>query len=212
MTTTRKIFTDNLGGTEASSYIGRRGELFYNDNTGELRRSDGITPGGIAILTALAQGCFHKTVDVVADSSNTVYNFDWYTDTSVHLADGIIVDSSQPTRVVLSKAGNYTAFLEMQVKSTGTAVRDVFIWLAKNGIDIPETGVKIEIKGINNVVPVYQIIAKQWLIDDITAGDYIQLRFALSNHEQVNLEYSAAQTSPYVRPAVPSATFTIISV
>jgi hypothetical protein len=48
MSTTNKIFTDNMGGTSAANYIGNIGEIFY-DVTGDtpLRLSDGVTPGGI---------------------------------------------------------------------------------------------------------------------------------------------------------------------
>ena len=216
MATTRKIFTDNLGGTSASTYIGRRGEIFYDDATGDLRRSNGTTPGGIAVLTPTntdrAQGCFHKKANVTATASDTVYAFDWYTDATAHLTDDVTVTSAQPTRVVLSKAGSYEVFLEMQVRSTGNAERDVFLWLAKNGNNIAETAVKIQIRGGGLVNPVYQLLAKQWLVDNIAANDYIELRFALSDYDRMSLEYTAAQTTPYLRPAVPSAVFTIRSV
>lgn len=45
---THKMFTDNMGGTIANTYIGNKGEIFY-DRDGEtpLRLSDGVTPGGI---------------------------------------------------------------------------------------------------------------------------------------------------------------------
>jgi len=48
MSTTFKMFTDNMGGTTASVYVGNKGEIFY-DITGDtpLRLSDGVTPGGI---------------------------------------------------------------------------------------------------------------------------------------------------------------------
>jgi hypothetical protein len=216
MSVTRKIFTDIMGGREATGYIGSKGELFYDDDTGDLRRSDGTTPGGIAVLTPTntdrAQGCFHKLAQVTAAASDTVYPFDWYTDTTAHVTDDITVTAAQPTRVVLSKAGTYVAFLEMQVRSTGNAERDVFLWLAKNGTNIAETTVKIQIRGGGTVNPVYQLIAKQWLLNNIAANDYIELRFALSDYDRISLEYTAAQTTPYLRPAVPSAVFTIQSV
>ena len=52
MATTRKLFTDNLGGTTATAYIGQLGEIFYDQTSGDLRISDGETPGG----TLLASG------------------------------------------------------------------------------------------------------------------------------------------------------------
>jgi hypothetical protein len=100
----------------------------------------------------------------------------------------------------------------MQVRSTGNAQRDVFLWLAKNDNDIAETAVKIQIRGGGTVNPVYQLIAKKWIIDDIASNDYVELRFALSDYDRISLEYTAAQTTPYIRPAVPSAVITVTQI
>ena len=165
------------------------------------------------IESSKAAGCFHKMADVTAVAADTVYDFDWFTNVTQHVGDqGVTVVSGQPTRLNIASAGTYEAFLEMQVRSTGNAERDVFIWLAKNGNDIAETAVKIQIRGGGTVNPVYQLLAKQWLIDDIAANDYIELRFALSDYDRISLEYTAAQTTPYLRPAVPSATITITQI
>ena len=46
--TTFKIFADKMGGTQANTYIGTTGEVFYDiDGTTPMRLSDGVTPGGI---------------------------------------------------------------------------------------------------------------------------------------------------------------------
>lgn len=46
---TRKFFTDTMGNTTANNYIGRKGEVFYDqDGSTPMRLSDGETPGGIA--------------------------------------------------------------------------------------------------------------------------------------------------------------------
>lgn len=49
MPVTRKLFTDAMGGRDASTYVGNRGEVFYDESTGELRISDGATPGGSVV-------------------------------------------------------------------------------------------------------------------------------------------------------------------
>lgn len=204
-----------MGGTTATNYIGKRGEIFYDPTTTSLRISNGSTPGGLLLSTgddSIARGCFHKTANVTASAANTVYAFDWHTDTTAHITDGVTVESAEPTRVVLSDAGVYAAFVEMQVRSTGNAERDVFLWLAKNGNDIAQTAVKIQIRGGGTVNPVYQLLAKQWILDDIVENDYIELRFALSDYERISLEYTAPQTSPYLRPAVPSVVLTVTKI
>ena len=47
--TTYKLFADRMGATTATTYIGRKGEIFYDiDGTTPIRLSDGVTPGGIS--------------------------------------------------------------------------------------------------------------------------------------------------------------------
>ena len=158
-------------------------------------------------------GCFHKVADVVATEANTAFSFDWFTDVTQHVGDaGVTVTAGQPTRLNISTAGNYLVTLEMLVKTTGNAPRDVFLWLSKNGNDIAETCAKVEVRGGGEVNPVYELISKQWLIHDIAANNYIELRFAVSRIDLMKLEYTAAQTTPYVRPALPSAVITVAQI
>jgi len=49
MATTFKLYADKMGATDPSTYIGREGDIFYDPDTGALKRSDGTTPGGVAI-------------------------------------------------------------------------------------------------------------------------------------------------------------------
>ena len=124
---------------------------------------------------------------------------------------GVTVTSGNPTRVNIDTAGRYTAFMEMQVKNTVSANRVAWIWLAKNGTDLSETRIKAEIKQ-GGGTDAYQLISKLWLLENIAANDYIEVRFAVDNITGISLEYEAAQTSPFAMPAQPSATFTIVPV
>jgi len=215
-----KLFVEKQGGRSTSTYIGKPGEIFYDPDQGLLRRSDGETPGGISIAdssststTVSVYGCFHKVADVVATSSNTVFAFDWFTNVTAHVNNqGINVTSSNPTRVAFNTAGSYLVTVEMLVKTEGNAPRDVFLWLAKNNDNLAETAVKIEVRQGSVETPVYEYISKQWLVDDIDANDYLELRFAVSRIDLMKLEYTAAQTTPYARPALPSAIFTVVKI
>jgi hypothetical protein len=208
----RKIISKTVGST-ADAYVGRTGEVFYNPSTTSLRISDGTTAGGLLIggMSTAVHGCFHKMADVTAAAADTVYNFDWFTDVTQHVGDqGVTVTSGEPTRLNIDTAGDYLVMLEMIVKITGNAERNVFLWLARNGNDIAESAVKISLRqGVN---PVYQTFNKPWLLHNINANDYIQLKFALSRVDDIKLEFTAAQTSPYVRPAIPSAVITVTQI
>lgn len=157
-------------------------------------------------------GCFHKVANVTAAAANTVYDFDWYTDTTAHVGNqGVTVTSGQPTRINIDTAASYDVFIEMQAKNTDNAERTAWIWIAKNGTDLSETRIKVSLRPAASA-DTYQLISKAWLVDDIAANDYLEVRFAVDNISGISLEYEAAQTSPFVMPAQPSATITVTPV
>jgi hypothetical protein len=213
---TFKLFVDKMGGRQASDYVGNEGEIFYDPTTTSLRISDGSTPGGTSISTGGSSpvfGCFHKVADVVATEANAAFSFDWFNNTTAHVnTQGVAVVSGNPTRVAISSAGSYLVTVEMQVKTEGNAPRDVFLWLSKNNSNIAESGIKVEVRQGSVETPVYEYISKQWLVHDIAVNDYLELKFAVSRIDLMKLEYTAAQSSPYVRPALPSAILTIAKV
>ena len=210
--TLRKIVSKAVAGT-TGAYVGKTGEIFYDPAATNLRISNGSTAGGLPIGGNVqgVHGCFHKMADVTAVAADTIYEFDWFTNVTQHVGDsGVTVTSGQPTRLNIDTAGDYLVMLEMIVKITGNAERNVFLWLARNGNDIAESAVKISLRqGVN---PVYQTFNKPWLLHNINANDYIQLKFALSRVDDIKLEFTAAQTVPYVRPAIPSAVITVTQI
>jgi len=153
-------------------------------------------------------GCFHKIANVTAPSANTVYEFDWYANTTPHVdTNGVTVTSVDPTRINIDKAGSYSVFIEMQARNLDNQDRSAWIWLAKNGTDIPETTIKIVL-----LKQWQQVIAKLWLLENIDANDYFEVRFAVDNISGISLEYNDAQVTPFPHPAQPSATITITPV
>ena len=42
----QKLFTSRANGTNGATFVGEKGHMFYDESTGNLRLSDGITPGG----------------------------------------------------------------------------------------------------------------------------------------------------------------------
>lgn len=45
---TFKIAVEKMGGNDPASHVGVTGDLFYDPDTGAIKKSDGTTPGGIA--------------------------------------------------------------------------------------------------------------------------------------------------------------------
>ena len=163
----------------------------------------GDTRPGSKIQYRRTYGCFHKMADITAAAADTVYAFDWTTNVTAHVnTQGVTV--SNTSRLNIDAAGEYNVALEMHAQNTDNVDRAVFVWLAKNGTDLSESCIKVVLTKDTSTV-----IAKTWLVEGITAGQYLEVRFAVDNTSGISLQHEAALSTPYVRPAVASATITI---
>lgn len=63
----QKLFTSRVRNALGPTFVGERGRLFYDENTGQLRLSDGQTPGGqtIAVTTNIV-----TTESIIPDTDN----------------------------------------------------------------------------------------------------------------------------------------------
>jgi len=133
--------------TNTNVFISSGVQTEITGDTIVLKDSSGALLKGGNINYRRTFGCFHKVANVTAAAANTVYNFDWYTDTTVHVGNqGVTVTSGQPTRVNIDVAGSYEAVVEMQIKNTDNAERIAWLWLAKNGNDLAETRIKLVLR------------------------------------------------------------------
>ena len=210
---TFKVFVDKMGGNPSASYIGNAGEIFYDPESTTLRISDGQTTGGLEV-NRKSFGCFHKISNVTAQQADVAFSFDWFTQVDPHINNlGIRVESTAPTHVVFDHPGNYMILVEMSVKSISPQARDVFLWLRKNGQqEVPDSTFRVEIRGAATNKPLYQPLTKQWIVENVEAGDFFETRFAVTDITDISLEYLPAQTVPYVRPAAPSATLFVTQI
>jgi hypothetical protein len=184
-------------GINANNSLGTAGQVLTSNGT-------------IAYWSSPAYGCFHKLANITAPAASTVYSFDWYANTTAHIgSEGVTVTSAAPTDIRIATAGSYNVSLEMHVRSTVNAVREAYLWLATNNVDMAESCIKAEIKSGGGSGDAQQIITKTWLVKDVQRNDYITLRFAVNDQTGISLEYTPAIVTPYVRPAIPSATISI---
>ena len=60
---TFRAFVQKLGNSDPSTFVGNEGDIFWDPNTGELKVSDGSTPGGIAVTGGGGGGASQSYVD-----------------------------------------------------------------------------------------------------------------------------------------------------
>lgn len=53
-----KVFVDKMGGRSTATFIGQQGDLFYDPTVGDLRLSDGSTPGGKSLINEASTGIY----------------------------------------------------------------------------------------------------------------------------------------------------------
>lgn len=113
-------------------------------------------------------------------------------------AAGISVGTPD-TRIVIANGGVYSIAVNMQLLSTTPNLVQVFIWLRRNGVDIPNSVSQLSLTDTN-----YAIVAAWTYFGNAADGDYIEIIVA-SDNAAVTLDADIAQTVPYVRPAGVSA-------
>ena len=147
-------------------------------------------------------GAFSDTTSQVPALANTPYAI---TMNTTDVVDGVYL-GSPTSRVYFQKSAVYNIQFSLQLQSSSASTKLVAIWARINGTDVPNSATDITIAGSNT----QQVAAWNFLLP-MNAGQYFELIWA-SDSTDVSLYYSAAQTSPYARPAIPSVIMTVTQV
>lgn len=117
---------------------------------------------------------------------------------SEDVTNGIALTPGSPSQIKVSKTGLYEFIFSVQLDKSGGGVSICDIWLRKNGTDIPYTTTQVVVNGTNGET----VMTVPFLLN-LNANDYIEVVFA-SPDDTMAVTAFPAQSSPYVRPAVPS--------
>jgi hypothetical protein len=109
--------------------------------------------------------------------------------------------------IVVQQAGIYNYQFSVQWRNSDTQLHDSWIWLRKNGTDIPGTSSQFSVAQRHGGVDGHTIAAANFYVD-LNAGDFVSL-YAAVNDVGVTMDASAAQTVPFGMPAIPSVVATL---
>jgi hypothetical protein len=138
----------------------------------------------------------------IAITANTVANLDL---TNTYSANGVSIVSNN--QITIARAGTYNIQMSLQLTNSDNASEHDFdVWFAKNGTDIADSATQYTVIKNNGK----NVVALNF-IDTAAANDYYQIRYA-SQSANISLEAFASQSTPYVRPAIPSAIVTVVPV
>jgi hypothetical protein len=120
---------------------------------------------------------------------------------------GITVASN--SRITLAAAGTYRVNASLQFANSQNTPYTVFLWFAKNGTNIADTGVKITVPAANaggTYLLAYEIF------ETVAANDYLEMYWYPAN-VAATLHYIApVAANPGVTPAIPATPPAIVVV
>ena len=147
-----------------------------------------------------AFGQFESTVDQTALANTaTVISF------NVSAAFNAGITLSSGTQLVCAAAGIYEIVLSTQFANSDSSNHTASFHFRKNGTDIANSAFTVVVPKIADGGVAF---AEATVLDELTAGQYFECVFAVSN-VAVKLDTTAASGASPVRPAIPSVVATV---
>jgi hypothetical protein len=178
--------------------------LYFNqiDNGMEFLLSDS---GGASL--SLPHIAASDNADQLATAANTPTEVKWNT-----LESGLGWTLNAPGTATASIPGVYTIRYSLQLANTDNAQHDAAVWLKINNADVPRSTTIFTVPARKSAGVFSYVCAYSEATFEVETGDTISLYWATGQAYRVSpatdgiyIEYIAAQTSPYARPATPSA-------
>lgn len=140
----------------------------------------------------------YHTASLTTAAQNTPYSMSFST---IDFANGITIGGPIRNQIQIVNNGIYDIQFSAQIdKTSGTTVSG-YIWLAKNGTNVPDSNTQITLAGGANDA---QVAAWNFYVS-ASAGDYYELRYGATS-TNFRIHYN---TSAVIGPTVPSVILTV---
>lgn len=147
------------------------------------------------------------STDQYATASNTPTVVAWNT-----LDSGAGWSLVAPGSATPQQTGIYKITYSIQIANTANAIHDAVFWLRINSVDVANSATYFTVPARKSAGNPSYICAYSEVVFTITATNVVQLVWATDQAysttgpvDGIYLFADAAQTSPYIRPAIPSA-------
>jgi hypothetical protein len=141
-------------------------------------------------------GSFYDTTTQTAAAINTAYAMTFNTsDLSYGVTRG-----TPTSRIYVDTPNVYNVQFSAQLDKTAGGTALVWIWLRKNGVDVPDSAGQIRIQGNNAET----LAAWNYLVQ-LNAGDYVEIMWEVDDTSVIIL----AEAASAIHPSVPSVILTV---
>jgi hypothetical protein len=151
------------------------------------------------IPIGLDYGTFISSTDQTAAAADTAYAVTY---TATEISNGVSL-GTPASRIVVTQAGHYHVDVSVQIASTNSSAKDVYIWLEKSGTSLANTTRAISISGSGTYLPFsanYDV--------SLEAGQYIRIMWAASATSVTLEAFAASAFAPAGPAAIVSVTQT----
>lgn len=142
-------------------------------------------------------GLFFNTINQTFAAINTAYPVEF---NATYLNNAVALQAGSTSKVEVSVSGVYNFQYSGQVKTTSSADKNLYLWIARNGVDIGYSTHAWTFHDNNH----YAEISWNFNID-LAAGEYIELQIAADSTD-IRLDAEAA-TAPH--PGIPSGVLAV---
>ena len=141
------------------------------------------------------------------DQTTTANTATLMTLNTTDFANGVSIATS---KITVATAGIYNLQFSTQFTNANSNVKDVYIWLRQNGVNIPGSTGFVSIPGSHGGTDGHSIIGWNYFLS-MTAGQYIEIYWSVPDPD-VSIQHLAASGTP-TKPSTQSvvATMTFVS-
>ena len=181
--------------TNSSAYNSKFLQWDSLSNTAEFVN---INSGNIVGIVTGYYGSFYDTTTQNAVGVNT------YQPVTINTTDiSNQVSIANSSHIVVANSGIYNIQFSLQIDKSQGSLAHVYIWLKKNGVDVPNSATELAVQGTNS-----EVVAAWNFVVSASANDYYELMWS-STDDHIQIK---ARTASGVVPAIPSIILTVVSV
>ena len=157
-----------------------------------------INSGNIVGIVTGYYGSFYDT------TTQNVVGVNTYQPVTINTTDiSNQVSIANSSHIVVANSGIYNIQFSLQIDKSQGSLAHVYIWLKKNGVDVPNSAGEIAVQGTAS-----EAIAAWNYVVSAAANDYYELMWSSTD---IHVEIKA-RTASGVVPAIPSIILTVVSV
>ena len=190
-------YLDDIVGvaTNSSNYNSKFLQWDSSSNKAEFVN---INSGNIVGIVTGYYGSFYDTTTQNVVGINTYQPF---TINTTDISNQVSIANS--SHIVVANSGIYNIQFSLQIDKSQGSLAHVYIWLKKNGVDVPNSAGEIAVQGTAS-----EAIAAWNYVVSAAANDYYELMWSSTD---IHVEIKARNASGVV-PAIPSIILTVVSV